>query len=207
MHVSIVREFISSQVSVRAPKCWRGTAHVWSVVLSFSNRSVPDSRTPRSPTKVSYPSGSLEMKSWALACFAAAMTSAMDADCTPNEMFSRMLVQNSTGSWLTSWQGRRKTKPITKSDVFLNSATRRTQNKGFDVTTAPRRGVSVRAGLPPHSLVASRARGSYSNIGSQPSEVQCANVDAVDADLTRQRVIEALDHGDTGGLPGPAHAH
>nr|CAB3446859.1 unnamed protein product [Digitaria exilis] len=42
------------------------------------------------------------MKSWALAALAAAMTSSSVASSLPNSMFSRIVVANSTGSWLTS---------------------------------------------------------------------------------------------------------
>ena len=43
----------------------------------------PESLVPRSPTKVSYPSGRLMMKSWMLAFFAASMISSMDAPGLP----------------------------------------------------------------------------------------------------------------------------
>ena len=43
----------------------------------------PESFTPRSPTRVWYPSGKAEMKSWALAALAAAMTASVDASGRP----------------------------------------------------------------------------------------------------------------------------
>uniref|UniRef100_A0A0D9YNI8 Secreted protein n=1 Tax=Oryza glumipatula TaxID=40148 RepID=A0A0D9YNI8_9ORYZ len=45
---------------------------------------------------------SWEMKLCALAALAAATTSSAVASSFPNRMFSRMLVANSAGSWLTS---------------------------------------------------------------------------------------------------------
>lgn len=51
-----------------------------------------------SPTTVSYPSGKLVMKAWALACLAADTTSASVAPGFPKRIFSITEVPNSTGS-------------------------------------------------------------------------------------------------------------
>ncbi|KAE9221308.1 hypothetical protein PF002_g15626 [Phytophthora fragariae] len=58
----------------------------------------PDTCAPRSPTSVSKPCGKLEMKSKALALFAAASTSARLAPGLPIAMFSAIVPENSTGS-------------------------------------------------------------------------------------------------------------
>ena len=54
----------------------------------------PDSVSPRSPTTVSYPSGSAMMKSWASAARAAASMSASLASGFPYAMLSRTRSEN-----------------------------------------------------------------------------------------------------------------
>uniref|UniRef100_A0A0E0JWL9 Uncharacterized protein n=1 Tax=Oryza punctata TaxID=4537 RepID=A0A0E0JWL9_ORYPU len=66
--------------------CWRETIHA-------------EAATKKAHRK---PCGSWEMKLWAFAALAAATTSSAVASSLPNRMFSRMLVANSAGSWLTS---------------------------------------------------------------------------------------------------------
>jgi len=65
-------------------------------------RSPPDSVCPRSPTRVSYPSGRRTMKSCAFARRAASTISFSDAEGRPYAMFSRTVARKSTVSWSTN---------------------------------------------------------------------------------------------------------
>mmetsp|Transcript_20876 Transcript_20876/g.39184 ORF Transcript_20876/g.39184 Transcript_20876/m.39184 type:complete len:141 (+) Transcript_20876:500-922(+) len=63
----------------------------------------PESCTPRSPTMVSYFSGNPSIKSWQLACFAAAMTLSWGVSGSqPYKMLSLIEHAKSAGSWDTT---------------------------------------------------------------------------------------------------------
>ena len=62
-------------------------------------RCPPETVPPRSPTMVSYPSGSSMMKLWACAARAACSISSSVASKRPKRIFSRIVPANNTASW------------------------------------------------------------------------------------------------------------
>ncbi len=75
----------------------------FSTVRAIATRcfSPPDSFSPLSPTRVSYPCGREVIKSWMLASFAAFATSSSVACGLPYRMLYRMVSLNRTVSWGT----------------------------------------------------------------------------------------------------------
>ena len=108
--ISVVRSLASLSTILESMLHFQGrvltSLHPKLEAVDFSKRHAqsqsrcfcpPESFTPRSPTFVSYPRGSVSMKSCAFAAFAAAITSSSDASGFPHQniTFYRITEQNS----------------------------------------------------------------------------------------------------------------